>query len=109
MPIDTRSVYNAIRRNVFVWCYSDNICSVSFISRLLHVWYSTASFDGRYASVDSTIIKVKVSADQEMAQSERYIYSKNRGGNTYRQSGTYTKRTYRKMREQLFPYRWSLR
>ena len=47
--------------------------------------------------------KVKVGNDHEMVQSERNPYSENRGGEKInQQSGTYTKKTYRKSNEQLF-------
>ena len=51
--------------------------------------------------------RVKVGNDQEMAHSERnQSHSQNRSGIKLNwQSGTYTKRTYRKPNEQLFPNR----
>ena len=48
--------------------------------------------------------KVQVGNDQEMAQSEGNFHSKNRGvGKKLKwHLGTYTKKTYRKLSEQLF-------
>ena len=47
--------------------------------------------------------KVKVGNGLEIEQSERNSHSKNRGGKTNLQSGTYTKKIDRKPSEQLFP------
>ena len=49
-----------------------------------------------------TVIEVIVGNDQEMAQSERNSHSKTRDGKNLKQSGTYTKKTYRKLSGQLF-------
>ena len=48
-------------------------------------------------------IEVKVGNDQGMAQSEKKSHSKTQGGKKLNgQSGTFTKRTYCKLTEQLF-------
>ena len=66
-------------------------------------------FDASLIPFFITLIKVKVGNDQEMAQSERNSDSKNRGGKKLnQQSGTFTKKTYCKPSEQLFPNRWPL-
>ena len=50
-----------------------------------------------------THCKVQVGKDQENVQSEKKSHSKNRGGkNPKQQSGTDTKKTFRKSNEQLF-------
>ena len=47
--------------------------------------------------------KVQVGKDQEKAQSEKDFPSKNRDGETLnKQSGTYTMKTYRKPKGELF-------
>ena len=46
--------------------------------------------------------KVQVGDDQENVQSERNSHSKNRGGKKIKKK-SYTKKTYRKPSEQLFP------
>ena len=47
--------------------------------------------------------KVQAGKDQEKVQSEKYSHSKNRcGKKTNQQSGTDTKKTFRKPNEQLF-------
>ena len=57
-------------------------------------------------SVDLAKKKVQVGNDQEKVQSERNSHSKNRGGKKLNgQLGTYTKKTFRKPCEQLFPIR----
>ena len=52
--------------------------------------------------------EVKVGNDQEMAQSERNSHSTNRRVGKNKMTGTYTKKTYRKPSEQLFPNRQPL-
>ena len=53
--------------------------------------------------------KVHVGNDQEMARSERNSHSTNRGvGEKTKMTLRYTKNTYRKPSEQLFPNRRSL-
>ena len=48
-------------------------------------------------------MKVQVGKDQEKVQSEKDSHSKNRGGEKKtQQSGTDTKKTFRKPNEQLF-------
>ena len=55
------------------------------------------------AMIIETSTKVQVGKDQEKVQSEKDSHSKNRGGKKpNQQSGTDTKKTFRKPNEQLF-------
>ena len=72
----------------------------------LHTKFLCNRFTG---SGEEDFEKVQVGKDQEKAQSEKDSHSKNRGGKKpNQQTGTDTKKTFRKPNEQLFPNRWPL-
>ena len=63
----------------------------------------SSSIERETAERQILIKKVQVGKDQEKVQSEKDSHSKNRGGKTQnQQSGTDTKKTFRKPNEQLF-------
>ena len=70
------------------------------------LFFSCATNDVQHGWITAIVIyeKEKVGTDQETAQSERNSYSITRDGEKInRHSGTYTKKTYHKPSEQLFP------